>query len=398
MMRIVFVDDERDVLQGMRRTLHGMRSEWDMEFAASGAEALGLLETSPADVVVSDMRMPGLDVWQLLAEVKKRHPQTVRLILSGQADPSSVMRAIGTAHQYLAKPCESATVKAAISQAQMLRQLLNIAPLAALVGRVGTLPSPPRAFQEILTCLQKPTASVVEAARIIGRDAAMTANIMKLVNSAFFGVRQLVVNVDRAVAYLGLDTLGTLVLGHSVFHSGAPARIKGFSLETLWDHTLRTASTARAIAVSEKFSALKVEEAFLAGMLHDVGKVVFATAAPAAPAAPAALAALADDTIAQMSAHHAEVGAYLLGLWGFPNSIVEAVAMHHHPSRASGREFGLAGLIHVADRLVHHCDTPGAAPADLGFEAGFLEDLELLDHVPQWMGTLSVPNREQTTP
>jgi putative nucleotidyltransferase with HDIG domain len=387
MMHVLFVDDDREVLDGMRRNLHGMRGEWSMDFAASGKEALELLARAAADVVVSDMRMPGMDGWQLLAEIKNRYPQTVRFILSGQADPNSVMRTIGTAHQYLCKPCDSATIKAAIHQAQTLRESLSLPWLAALVGRVGTLPSPPRAFQEILACLQEPTASVVEAARVIGRDAAMTANIMKLVNSAFFGARRPVANVDRAVAYLGLDTLGTLVLGHSLFHGGAPSRIKGFRLEELWDHTLLTATTARAIAVSEKYSPIKIEEAFLAGMLHDVGKIVFATANLPL-----------DDAMAQMQEHHAEVGAYLLGIWGFPNSIVEAVAMHHHPSRASGGDFGLAGLIHVADRLAHCAGTAIVATAELGIEPGFLEGLAMLDHVRRWRVELNASDCEQVTP
>jgi DNA-binding NtrC family response regulator len=131
MIRIVFVDDETNVLQAMRRTLHGMRTEWSMEFAASGTAALETLAKSPADVIVSDMRMPGMDGWQLLAEVKNLYPQTVRLILSGHADPISIMRSIGVAHQYLAKPCESATLKAAIAQTQVLRNLLSSERLRA---------------------------------------------------------------------------------------------------------------------------------------------------------------------------------------------------------------------------------------------------------------------------
>src|SRR5580704_11931589 len=130
MIRIVFVDDETNVLQAMQRTLHRMRNEWSMVFATSGAAALEELAKTPADVIVSDMRMPGMDGWQLLAEVKKLYPQTVRLVLSGQADPTSVMRAVGTAQRYLAKPCASEAVKAAIAQSQMLRQLLSSDRLA----------------------------------------------------------------------------------------------------------------------------------------------------------------------------------------------------------------------------------------------------------------------------
>jgi HD-like signal output (HDOD) protein len=378
-IRIVFVDDELNILQAMRRSFHSMREEWSMEFVSSGAAALESLAKAPADVIVSDMRMPGMDGWQLLAEVKKLYPQTVRLVLSGHADPSSVMRAVGTAQLYLAKPCESGALKAALVQTQMLRQLLSNDQLALLAGGVGMLPSAPAAFQEILACLQNPAASLADAAQIIGRDVAMVANIMKLVNSAFFGSRRPITTTDRAVAYLGMDTLGALVLGHSVFQSGVATGIAGFSLEKLWQHSLRTGVAARAIAFSENLPAAKADEAFLAGVLHDVGKVVFATKAAALSSDASAV-----DIVTQMEAHHAEVGAYLLGLWGFPNLIVEAVAFHHTPSLASEKGLGLPGIVHIADRLVHLKSENRSGSSDTGVQAGYLEGLALGHCLPKW--------------
>ena len=393
MTRIVFVDDEADVLQAMRRTLREMRHEWNMEFVSSGAAALEELAKTPADVIVSDMRMPGMDGWELLAEAKKLYPQTVRLVLSGHAEARSIMRAVGTAHQYLAKPCESGALKAAISQTYMLRQLLSSGRLAQLVGRVDTLPSAPKAFQEILACLQRPTASVADAAKIIARDVAMTANVIKLVNSAFFGSRQPVSTADRAVAYLGLDTLGALVLGHGVFKSGATTGNGGFSLERLWQHSLDAAATARTVALCQKLPQAKADEAFLGGMLHDVGKVVFATRLAAATDGPASI----DDTLMQMEPHHAEVGAYLLGLWDFPNSIVEAVAFHDSPSRATGEGLSLPKLIHIADRLVHrrNGESSGAAHE---LEPGLLEGLGLVDRWPAWLAELDSLDSGHTAP
>src|SRR3984957_16593528 len=289
------------------------------------------------------------------------------------------MRAVGTAQLYLAKPCESGALKAAIVQTQMLRQLLSNDQLALLAGGVGMLPSAPAAFQEILACLQDPAASLADVARIIGSDVAMTANIMKLVNSAFFGSRRPITTTERAVAYLGMDTLGALVLGHSVFQSGVATGIAAFSLERLWEHSLQTGAAARAIATSENWSSAKADEAFLAGVLHDVGKVVFATKAAALPCD-----AGGADIVTQMEAHHAEVGAYLLGLWGFPNSIVAAVAFHHTPNRASEKGFGLSGIVHVADRLVHLRSEHRSTSIDTGLQPGYLEGLGLEHFLPKW--------------
>jgi HD-like signal output (HDOD) protein len=379
--RIIFVDDEINVIRAMQRTLHAMRHEWDMEFLTGGVEALGSLARRDADIIVTDMRMPAMDGWKLLAEVKKRHPQTVRLLLSGHADPSSIMRSVGTAHQYLAKPCDSVMLKAAIAQTLALRQLLSSQSMAQLVGEVSLLPSVPKSFQELLACVQGPDASVAQAARIIGRDVAMTANVMKLVNSAFFGSRHTITSVERAVTCLGLDTLSTLVLGQGTFQTKLKITIDGFSMERLWAHSILSASLARMIAMSERLSPIKTEEAFLAGMLHDVGKIVFATRADMADKdSPAASLA---ERIAQMHAHHAEVGGYLLGLWGFPNSIVEAVAFHHSPVQQPGAELGIAAIVHIADQLAHSAaeDDP---QQDLGNEPEPLERFASADRIAGW--------------
>jgi putative nucleotidyltransferase with HDIG domain len=313
--------------------------------------------------------------------------------LSGEAEARSIMRAVGTAHQYLSKPCESSALKSAISQTYMLRRLLSSESLAQVVGRVDTLPSAPKAFQEILACLQRPTASVAEAAKIIARDVAMTANVIKMVNSAFFGSRQPVRTADRAVAYLGLDTLGALVLGHGVFKSGVTTGIEGFSLERLWQHSLDVAAAARVVALCERLPQAKADEAFLGGMLHDVGKVVFATrtAVAAEGASPAV-----EDPTEQMQAHHAEVGAYLLGLWGFPNPIVEAVAFHERPSQIAGEALGLPSLIHIADRLVHARHAQGADVSMRELEPGLLERLKLTDRWPEWLTKLDALDEVET--
>jgi putative nucleotidyltransferase with HDIG domain len=199
---------------------------------------------------------------------------------------------------------------------------------------------------------------------------------MKLVNSAFFGTRQHVSSVERAVAYLGFDILSALVLAHGLFHDAGSA-----VMEALSQHSLDTAIAARAVELAENLPQIQVEEAFLAGMLHDVGRVVFANRPDVADSA--------------VDRHHAEVGAYLLGLWGFPSHIVEAVARHHAPGRRAGRRLDLTTLVHVADRLAH-CKSSGfETPEEAGIEAGLLADLQLLDRWPRWLTAVADRERER---
>jgi len=395
LMRVLFVDDEVNVLHAMRRSFHCMRHEWTMEFVSSGAEALQSLASFPADVIVTDMRMPGMDGWELLAKVKELYPQTVRLVLSGYAEPGAIMRLVGTAHQYIAKPGESAALKAAIAQTLLMRSILNDPALARLVGEVGTLPSIPTAFLQISQCLRQPNSNLADAAQIIRRDVAMTANIMKMVNSAFFGARRQVNTVDRAVAYLGWETLTALVLGHGLF-KGSETR----DTEMLWEHSLNTAMAARAIGICEQLPELQLEEAFLAGMLHDIGRVVLATLDPktgARGARSTQTEAVRLDDRRPGDDHHDEVGAYLLGLWGFPTQIVAAVALHDTPSRRTGARLDLTVLLHVADRLAKTQGNELIPPEELGIEAGLLEGLGLVDRLAVWRAAVSASDAAQKT-
>lgn len=345
-MQIMFVDDEPNVLEAIRRTLHSMRKEWSMQFAQSGPEALAALAGSPADVVVADMRMPGMDGRQLLAEVKHLYPQAVRFILSGHAESNSIMSVAGIAHQYLSKPCDNAVLKSAITRTQTLRKLINDSDVARCVGAIDDLPSLPDVYQKLVASLQQPDSSLAHIGRIISEDMAMTATVLKFVNSAFFGMRQPIQTIGRAVAYLGVDTISGLVLAHGVFKPSGKSVVSERNLEGLWRHSLQTAACVRVLAAHECWSAIRVEEAFLAALLHDVGRIIPVDKAPAAY-----------DVQSVQDVDHATIGAYLLGLWGFSDVIVEAVAFHHCPGKACGIDFGLPELIHVADVLVHQ---PGA--------------------------------------
>lgn len=186
--RILFVDDEPNVLQGLQRMLRPMRSEWEMEFAGGGEEALQKMEQAPFDVIVSDMRMPGMNGAQLLKEVARRYPDTVRIVLSGHSDREYILQLVTTTHQYLAKPCDAQTIKDTVNRACALRDLLTSKELSALVSQVKSLPSLPSLYTRIIEILQSDDPSLQKIGQIVSEDIAMSAKVLQLVNSSFFGI------------------------------------------------------------------------------------------------------------------------------------------------------------------------------------------------------------------
>ncbi len=395
--RILLVDDESNIRDGMRRMLHSMRNEWEMEFAASGDAALQVLNEwknaqKPFDVVISDMRMPGMDGAELLSRVKDISPDSVRLILSGHSDTASIMKTVGTAHQYLNKPCNPELLKRTITRAFSLRMLLRDESLQQIVSQIDSLPSLPVVYQEVMACLQSPSASLGDVAKVIGKDVAMTAKLLKMVSSAFFGLSKPVSTVERAVSFLGLDTLITLVLAEGIFRESPPITAPGFSIDNLWRHSLETASAARIIAGQQGLDKTVLDDAFLSGMLHDIGKLILAQSMPdrygevLQKSGPRHAASVEQELL---QTTHADVGAYLLGIWGLTDAVVEAVAFHERPGDALTEGLGLPAIVHAADRLAHFPEQTDVDCKELGLDARCLEEFGMRERWPVWQAAWS---------
>jgi len=376
--KILFVDDEPHVVQGLRRMLHGMRGEWDMSFAESGQDALELLDSDRFDVIVSDMRMPGMDGAQLLAEVRERYPYMVRIILSGQSSQETILRSVGPAHQYLSKPCDAATLKATVSRACSLRTLLNNETVLRCISTLKSLPSLPSLYVRLLNELRSPSPSIAKVGEVISSDVGMTAKILQLVNSAFFGISQHVSSPTQAVNLLGLETIKALVLSSQVFSQFQADRLPAHLASHLWDHSLATGAYARAIARLEGLDVRTSDHAFVAGLLHDVGKLVLAVNlfdrySKALELSESERLPLVSAELKTLGITHAEVGAYLLGLWGLPDPIVEAVAFHHYPDECPAEDFIPLTAVYAANIIEYelHADrTDVVSVADPDYLAG----------------------------
>ena len=387
--RILFVDDEANVLSGLRRMLRGQRKEWEMQFAGGGTEALSAMERETFDVIVSDMRMPGMDGAELLTRVSELYPNTVRLILSGQSEHEKIFRAIGPAHQFMSKPCDPDVLISTIQRACGLNGQLRDEALKNLTSQVSSLPSLPRVYRQLVEELESDDASMDRVGEMIGSDIAMTAKVMQLVNSSFFGLPQHVTCPKHAVSLLGLNIIRPIVLTANVFSQYEDQRIEGFSLEQSIQHSLAVATVARSIADSETSDDHVVDDAFIAGMLHDIGKLILA-------------ANMADDYAESLSiaksehlplwkaekqvfgTTHAEIGAHLLGLWGLPNPIVEAVAYHHRPGDACSSGFTPLAAVHVADVLQQPHFPCDQTSAKLEWDSSYLDAVSSPERQKQW--------------
>jgi HD-like signal output (HDOD) protein len=388
-IRVIFVDDEPRVLEGLKRMLRPKRNEWDMTFVGSAQAALDALKQQPREVVVTDMRMPGMSGAELLEIVQREYPDTIRLILSGQAETESVMKALGVSHQFLSKPCDAEILQGTISRAFALRDLAGNSAVKTLVARINKLPTLPATYQKLVECLKSPNADMDDVAKIISLDPSMTARLLKVVNSAYFGLAKPVADVGRAGALLGLDRIMALVLGQGIFSGAEIPKVPGFSLDALWSHSIATATAAHRIAIEEGLEKDKVSAAFLAGMLHDLGKLVLAMGMPEQYGR--VLAATKDQPakeiefeMLELQASHSDVGAYLVGLWGLPNTIAEAIAYHEDPGQSKVTSFGLPAIVHVADRIARFPDIADPNAPQLRLNVEYLARNNRATHWDKW--------------
>jgi HD-like signal output (HDOD) protein len=224
--------------------------------------------------------------------------------------------------------------------------------IRAFVGGLGRIPSLPSLYSELVALLQREDAGMGEVTRLIQRDLGVASQVLKLANSVHYASDRPVVEIGRALAMLGVDSLRSLVLFRGLISSFDSPRPQGLELEKLWFHSFEVATGVRKLTVLEGRSEM-ADLAFSVGLLHDIGLIVLATD-PAgrykailekAQASRIPLAVLEHDTY---GVDHAQVGAHLLSLWGLPPAFCRPVREHHAPP-AKGEGFPLSAALHLAD-------------------------------------------------
>jgi putative nucleotidyltransferase with HDIG domain len=386
MKRGLVVDDEAQSLQDYRKTLPAFCPDMEFDFVNGGAQALSLMAVTRYDVVVTDLDMPKMSGVELLSQVARQFPSAVRILLSGHSDWKTNLRIMGPAHECLSKPCSPRELAEAIRRAMDLRDRLKDERLKRLVSEIHALPSIPSLYLELLKALQDEEVAAERVARIVGRDMGMCAKMLQLVNSPVFGLPQPLADATEAVIYLGVDTVKSLVLSLQVFSLFERVSVKNFSYRELWTHSLATGVWAKRIAEVENPDPLMSDQSFTAGLLHDVGKLVLAQGLPGrfGKAIEVHFAKNIPVWEAEMevfNATHAEVGAYLLGLWGLPDAVVEAVALHHNPGASLNSLFTPLAAVHAANGFTHENGSQGIHNA---LDNKYIDRIVSPDRVKYW--------------
>ncbi len=379
-LRVLFVDDERAVLDGLKDLLRKERRRWLLSFAEGPQAGLEAVDAGPFDIVFSDLRMAPVDGAAFLAAVQQRCPSAIRVVLSGSSEKAAALRAATVAHQFLAKPYDGEALRVMLNRAEALKRTVADERVRAWVGGLQALPSIPSTYLDLSYVASNPRASTDDFVRVVERDPAMCSKVLQLVNSAYFGVAQTVVSVKQAVTFLGTETVKTLAISAHVFAVPEP-NVPGFSAAGLQANALRTAGLAKRLAGAER------DAAFTAAMLCDIGQLVIARAEPSGFGA--ALRQAQDEgtplhvhEAAHCGATHMAVGAYLLGVWGLPEALVRVVAGHHEPSTVGEGSDQVLAAVHVATAAL------AGAPTDevpQGLDLEFLARSGHAASLPGWL-------------
>jgi len=356
MIRLLLVDDEEKVVEGLQRRLRLHLRDYDISIAFSGPQALEILEKNNIDIIVSDLRMPEMDGAEFFQIVQEKHPQIIRFILSGHSEKDLFVTSSLFIHQHLSKPCEAARLAGIIKETIESLESLAQQEVKKTISQITQLPELPKTYQKLNVALQTNGETNETVSSLIEKEPALVARIMKISNSAFFGVGGQISSIEEALTLLGLDMIRGLVLLHDLTQILQVPKSSGLDTEILWCHSINTSLVAKEMGRKNQLSANVIEEAYTVALLHDLGKLILAhvydqeyqEALTTSREQRIPLWKIEKDLFGNC---HAEVGAHLLQLWGLPKTFVEAIKFHHCPHRKSSGASMATELVHLSDYL-----------------------------------------------
>lgn len=364
---------------------------WAVRWARTAREAGDMLEAEDFAAVVAESQLEDMSGADFLDQVMVSQPRLIRILRFHRRAIAQDLQGVGQAHHLFREPCNAARLGELLERIEAVQQGFPNPALPGLVGKMRQLPSPPNLYFEVVAAMASDNASLAQIGELIARDTAATAKLLQLANSAAFGLHGGVTHPVQAVHYLGFElTKALLLIVHSfAFFESVPAA-RSF-LAPFWGHAQNVARCAREIVRMETADSDLANQAFTGGLLHDVGQLLFAANLPEEYGQVLKMALQQAGTLWELEwktlgASHAELGAYLLGIWNLPAPIVEAVAWHHCPVECPNRSetFSPLTAVHVANVLAQEQrrePMPGLKPS---FDWRYLAELGCEHRLTDW--------------
>jgi HD-like signal output (HDOD) protein len=394
-MKILFVDDDPSVLDGLKRMLFSMKGKWDIEFMDDPKAAKDSIEEGRYDLVVSDLQMAEVNGVELLEHVQKVSPKSIRFILTGVIDHPLHGKALRTAHQVIGKPCRPEAIKELIQRAFQCKDTLSSSELVAVLPKLQSLPSLPESYQKVMDFLGSPAASPRGLGKLITGDIGMSAKIMQLANSAYYGRPGKIHNPVQSVIYLGMKTVEAMVLTDGIFSRLDDDVVENFSISELQAHCTRVGMLARKICSDLQLPPEMNEQASMAGILHDSGKIVMVsefkeTFVQALEMAEQRGICVHEAEKELLGFSHSELGAILLQLWTLPGDIIESTTFHHtpwllHSEEEEAKTLQLPDVVYLADAIDGEYMDHKDEDDQVGVCEKFLERFGLTEQYQTWL-------------
>jgi putative nucleotidyltransferase with HDIG domain len=394
-IRVNFVG-QQDIADDLTLGFAKDKEKWAIAYATTGAEALNQMDSNGCDAVVTELQLPDMTASELLRKIQDLYPSAARLVLSEAGDRRAMIGSLGSAHQILSKPCNTDTLKGQISKSLSMRLVLNDDNLHARIARIDKLPVLPSIYDQLVREMQSESASMQKIAALIRQDVAISARVLQMINSAYFGVSRHVDSVMQAVTLLGFDTVKSLVLTAGVFSQFKDSGLQGFLVDEIYNHSLAVGTNAQHYANAFGLSRGHSEEALTAGTLHDIGKLILVTnfeseVRQIISVMQESKLPLHEAERQVLGINHCEMGAHLLSLWGLSDHILEAVAFHDAPRGSADQAPNVLAAVHIANAFDHDQRMPDRDPRFTTADTDYLNQIGLGNQLKYLRAVSSAP-------
>lgn len=383
--RILIADANPKAWEDLRKILG---ETWIVCGAPDSSSAAAQAAQQTFEAVLAHFELPPSGAGEFLNQIRASHPKTLRFVIGSESSKEKVLDQVVGGHQFLSYPFDRATVVNGVERVTALDFGMK-SSLRELVSRIRTFPTLPSLYFEVLNALKNPNATTADVGAVLAKDLAMTTKLVQVLNSAYFGLSRKITDPTEAVGLLGFETVKSLIISIKLLSDYDKVKPVYFSIDTVWRHSTAVAQRAKNIALMETNNSECAAHCYTAGLMHDLGKVILAANFDGQYQEAHALARTRQTPLWEVErdtfgANHAEIGAYLLSLWGLTPDVVEAAAFHHHPFRATNREFSPLTAVHVANALEYEgIEAESDLPAPM-VDKDYIEALGLIDRMAAW--------------